>query len=382
MLPESTRRVRRLLPIRWKWRKRSPREKGFVRGAVWTVSLMVLALLLPLLLVAKGNPVQDSRSASGELSESSARQSGSVIDEKIYENPAATEPYIRVFLSGADKIEKIPLEQYVRGVVAAEMPIEFELEALKAQAIASRTYIVRRLEQGLAGKAEQGADVNDTISYQAYLSLEELSKKDAESIKKLNRAVNETSGQIITYKDKPIEALFFSTSNGYTENAEDYWNNPVPYLKSVESLWDAKISPRYKSVTEVSPDDFLTKLNIPVQAVPAFGAGSNQSKSSTAPSLVDMKVIDRTAGKRIGELKIGSYAFTGREFREKLELRSSDVEWKSKNGMIELTTYGYGHGVGMSQYGAQGMALEGAEAKSIITHYYQGVKLTTYSVDR
>lgn len=382
MLLESARRRARILSIRWKRRNRSPGEQGILRGMLWTVGLMLLALLLPLILVGKERAVEGSRANSQAAPSTQIAKAGGEVDPKLLQTPEAAEPYIHVYLHAEGKIERVSLEQYVRGVLAAEMPIEFELEALKAQAIASRTYIVRRLEQGLAGQAEQGADVNDTISYQAYLSQKELAKRDEVSIQKLNRAVNETSGQILTYQDKPIEALFFSTSNGYTENAEDYWNHAIPYLKSVASPWDQALSPRYKTVITISPKEFAAKLNIPMDAVPAFSKIGSNPSGGTEPSLSDVKIIEKTKGKRIGELNIGGYTFSGREFREKLGLRSSDVKWKSKDGMIELTTYGYGHGVGMSQYGAQGMALKGAAAETILKHYYQGVKLSAYKMTK
>ncbi|MCU6339437.1 SpoIID/LytB domain-containing protein, partial [Enterobacter quasiroggenkampii] len=137
----------------------------------------------------------------------------------------------------------------MRGVLAAEMPSSFELEALKAQAMAARTYIMRRLLAQDTSGAPEGSDVTDTVSHQAYKPLAEMERLTNEATAKLSRVVEETQDQIITYEGKPIMAAFFSTSNGYTENSEDYWGNPVPYLKSVASPWDERVAPRFAEST-------------------------------------------------------------------------------------------------------------------------------------
>ncbi|MBD2868377.1 stage II sporulation protein D [Paenibacillus sp. IB182493] len=278
---------------------------------------------------------------------------------------ATKEPEIRVYLTGEKRVETVPLETYVRGVIAAEMPIEFELEALKAQAIAARTYIVRRLERGDgSGVPVKGADVTDTIEHQVYVSLKELEDKWPEadresSMRKLNDAVAETKGQIITYAGEPIEAVFFSTSNGHTENSEDYWQQKVPYLRSVASPWDEKLSPKYKETVELSLQAFYGKLGI-------------AKKGRAKPAI---RVTEKTEGGRIGRITIGETDFTGREVREKLGLASSQFTWRVKGDTIAITTYGYGHGVGMSQWGANGMAQEGRTAEDILRYYYTGTRV-------
>ncbi|WP_438447475.1 stage II sporulation protein D [Gorillibacterium sp. sgz5001074] len=277
-------------------------------------------------------------------------------------------PAVPVFLSKQQRIEEVPIEAYVRGVVAAEMPIDFELEALKAQAIAARTYIVRRMkEQDSSQVPVKGAIVTDTVSHQAYISGDVLSTKwsgkdAAANMEKLNRAVAETKGEILLYGGKPIDAVFFSTSNGYTENAEDYWGKPQPYLKSVPSPWDEKLSPKFKTVVKVPYRTFLSKLGL-----------NGSVAASTAVS--GSKVLKQTDGHRVGQIRIGGKLFTGREVREKLELPSSQFEWRLKGSEVEITAYGYGHGVGMSQWGANGMAKEGKSAEDIVRYYYTGVQI-------
>ena len=269
-----------------------------------------------------------------------------------------------MYLTKEKRIEKVPLEIYIRGVLAGEMPINFEPEALKAQAIAARTYIVRRLASGdRSGLPVEGADVTDTTVHQVYVPLDRLLNRwndteREENLAKLNRAIEETRGEIVTYEGNPIEALFFSTSNGYTENSEDYWNASLPYLRSVSSPWDRKISPEYKDTTAMPLTVFYQKLGL--------------SGKTTAASL---RVLDTTEGRRIRELAAGSRTFSGREVREKLGLPSSQFTWKISGKQIEITTYGYGHGVGMSQWGADGMAKNGSTAYEILSHYYTGTQV-------
>ncbi|MBB3110532.1 stage II sporulation protein D [Paenibacillus phyllosphaerae] len=267
---------------------------------------------------------------------------------------------VRVFVTEDKRIETLPIEFYVRGVLAGEMPVDFELEALKAQAIAARTYIYRRLKsEDTSGNPTVAADVTDTVQHQVYVPLKTLLTQWKGEVKeanlaKLTRAVEETKGMIITYGGEPIQAAFFSTSNGYTENSGDYWSTDIPYLQSVTSPWDKAISPRYKASVTMKLSAAASKLGVKKNAV------------------ASMRVLNRTEGKRIGEIAVGGKTFSGREVREKLELASSQFEWKIDGDDIVFTTYGFGHGVGMSQWGANGMAQAGSTAKQILAHYYSG----------
>ncbi|MGO4692834.1 stage II sporulation protein D [Paenibacillus sp. 2TAB26] len=272
---------------------------------------------------------------------------------------------IRVYLTKEKRIERVPLEAYVRGVVAAEMPIGFELEALKAQAIAARTYMIRRIVLGNdSGVPVKGADVTDTTDHQVYISVAELAAKwpkneQKNNMSKLNEAILQTKGKVITYKGEPIDAAFFSTSNGFTENSEDYWTQEIPYLRSVASPWDKELSPKYKETVKLSLNEFYSKLGV-------------SKKNSAKPSI---RVIEKTEGNRISKMIIGDKTFTGREVRELLGLASSQFIWNIKDKSISITTFGYGHGVGMSQWGANGMAQSGAKAEAILAHYYSSVQV-------
>ncbi|SYX86537.1 stage II sporulation protein D [Paenibacillus alvei] len=338
------------------------------RTALWAGALIALALLVPLLLVQE-HQQEVSTSARGERP---APQALKVPPPST----AAAQPTVRVYLSGTRQVESIALEQYVRGVLAAEMPSSFELEALKAQAMAARTYIMRRLLAQDTSGAPEGADVTDTVSHQAYKPLAEMKRLPKEAAAKLNRAVEETQDQIITYEGKPIMAAFFSTSNGYTENSEDYWGNPVPYLKSVASPWDERVAPRFAESTTYKVDALLSELGVSAQALKLQSGGGTSSNSGSAQAIRNqLRILSRTPGKRVGQVQVGTEQFTGREIREKLGLRSSAFDWSMVDGKLVITTYGFGHGVGMSQYGAQGMAKEGSTAEQIVTYYYKGVKV-------
>ncbi len=324
--------------------------------SAWMMTLLIAVTLIPLIVV--NHQPQTMGNTSSQIEGPEANK-----NEKIDEIPIQ----VAIYLVDEKRIEKVSLEQYIRGVLAAEMPIEFELEALKAQAIAARTYIIRRyVEKDFSNVPVAGAWVTDTVTHQAYLTEDEIARKwnkspeQAANLKKLNRAVDETKGLVITYSGYPILASFFSTSNGYTENSEDYWTSALPYLRSVVSPWEEALSPKYKTTMSYSTDEVIQKLD--VEAIPAAAK-------------LSMKVIERSDGKRIKRIQVGSKILSGREVREKLGLGSSQFTWNSKGDTIEFTIFGSGHGVGMSQWGAQGMAIEGRKAQEIIAHYYKGVSI-------
>ncbi|MCM3747582.1 stage II sporulation protein D [Paenibacillus pasadenensis] len=301
-----------------------------------------------------------SNAGGGSVSEKGASEQTASLP-----SPGALDRMIvRVYLTAEKRVEKVPMELYVRGVLAGEMPVTFEPEALKAQAIAARTYMVKRLaSEDRTGMPVDNADVTDTTAHQVYVPLKKLlnrwsDKEQKANLDKLNAAVQQTRSQIITYEGQPIDALFFSTSNGYTENSEDYWGSSLPYLRSVSSPWDKKISPEFKETTKMSLAAFYKKLGV---------SGRTSARS--------MRVLDTTDGRRIREMTVGDKVFTGRQVREKLGLASTQFTWKITGKEIEITTFGYGHGVGMSQWGADGMAKNGSTAYQILSHYYTGTEV-------
>ena len=253
-------------------------------------------------------------------------------------------------------IVTVPLEDYVVGVLAGEMPIEFEMEALKAQAVAARSYVLKKMSYN----KEKEYDVVDTIMNQVYLDNEYLKKtwgKDyVKKINKLKTAVIETNYQYVDYNGNIADTMFFSTSVGETENSEEVFSNKVPYLKSVSSTWD-EISPVYKLNYQFKLNEFLNKLDLPYN------------------NFVKLEVIDSTSTGRVKKIKINEKTFDGSVVVTKLKLKSNHFTIKQDGDTINITTKGYGHGVGMSQYGAQGMALNGYSYEEILMHYYQGTSI-------
>lgn len=317
--------------------------------------LFFITLMIPSLLVL---PFTDGK-VTGKLGEEMKEKD----NEATQTIETASEPSVEVavFRMKKKQVETLPLEDYVVGVVASEMPRSFEKEALKAQALAARTYIVNQMLRGNKAVLPGGALVTDTVEHQVYKDIEEIKKTFGPdykwAIEKILEAVNETKGQIIVYNGTPIDASFFSTSNGFTENSESIWVKEVPYLKSVESPWDLE-SPKFSDQKILTVAEFERKLGVKLPSNNTIGT-----------------VTERTIGKRVGKVEINGKVIEGKDIREKLGLKSTDFTWKRKGDKIIIDTKGYGHGVGMSQYGANGMAAEGKTYKEIITHYYQGVEI-------
>lgn len=263
---------------------------------------------------------------------------------------------VRLKEENTNAIVEIDLEDYVIGVVAAEMPASFNMEALKAQAIAARTFAVERLE-----KNNLDYDVKDTISDQAYITKEKMQSKWKEDyqtyLSKITQAVKETAGLILTYENKPIKAFYFAMSNGKTENAENVFKESYPYLVSVDSKWDNENLNKFNTEIYVPKKEFCQMLEI-------------------SCSKINISNIKRNTSNHIEHIEINEKKFTGVELRKRLKLRSTDVKIAVEDNIIKIITTGYGHSVGMSQYGANGMAKDGNNYEQILTHYYQGTKIS------
>ncbi|NQX47163.1 stage II sporulation protein D [Paenibacillus tritici] len=379
---KELRLLRRILkrPRRYARARRGAPPLRRLAPAAWLAAPLLAALLLPLAVVPQRGDSQPQPAPPAALPQARATAA------PVPQAPAAAEapqPEVTVYLSQSGQIETLPLEEYVSGVLAAEMPADFELEALKAQAVAARTFIARRLLAGdHSGVPVPEADVSDTVSHQAYISKAALerdwaSAKGRAGLAKLKRAVLETRGMIMTYKGQPITASFFASSGGYTENSEEYWNAAVPYLRSVASPWELEITPNLAATYTFSIPELRSKLGLRARDLPVAANLAASGKTLPASNLssagLPAEVLSLTAGHRVKKISIGGTVFTGREVREKLGLRSSQFTWKRKAGKVQITTYGNGHGVGMSQWGANGMAKQGKTATQILKHYYSGV---------
>ena len=244
----------------------------------------------------------------------------------------------------------LSMTDYLIGVLGAEMPASFNIEALKAGAIASRTYALKKIQDG--GK------LTDTVSTQVYNDNNELRNKWGNEFdkyyNKIKQAVEATNDLVITYNGELISALFFSTSNGYTESAKEVFGYDIPYLQSVESSVDKETTPYLKTVEK----ETATLLNI-------LGV----------TNLDNIEIVSRTSSGRVKEIKIDNKTYSGVEIRNLLGLRSTDFDISVNGESVTITTRGYGHGVGMSQYGANKLANNGYSYSDIIHHYYQNVNI-------
>ena len=266
--------------------------------------------------------------------------------------------YVRVKRNSTGIIDKVPFEEYIIGVVAGEMPASFDIEALKAQAVAARSYVLTKMKQNI----NNSYDVVDTISNQVYLDDDKLRSNWGNSydanISKVKEAVISTRGEYLTYNGEVVNAFFFSTSVGKTENCIDIFGGNLPYLVSVDSSWDEDVSPVFAVEKTYTLNDFY--------------AGLDLSYSDN----LEIEILDTTSTGRIKKIKINGKEYTGSEVASKLSLRSAFFEIIKEGDLIRINTKGYGHGVGMSQYGALGMAKKGYNYEEILKHYYTNVEIS------
>jgi len=282
---------------------------------------------------------------------------------------------ITVYFHETGEIKILPLEDYLVGVLAAEMPATFELEALKAQAVAARTYALRRVTLNVDNNVHPGAAVCTNPNHcQAYMSSEGMKARWGminyfRHKSKMEEAVFSTKGMVLVYEGRLIEPVYHSTSNGRTENSEDVWLSKVPYLRSVESPWD-RDSPRFQETKTLTVSQVDAALGTNLGALPV---GTNQNEV--------IRVLETTSTDRIKRLNINGRTLMGTEVRTALGLNSTHFTWELQGDRIIFTTRGFGHGVGMSQYGANGMAREGATFEEILKHFYTGVELEQWTVN-
>lgn len=258
--------------------------------------------------------------------------------------------------------QKTAMEEYIIGVVSAEMPALFNMEALKAQAVAARTYAINQMKT-----KNIGIDAMISGNGQAYISVDEMKKRWGDNFdtyySKVETAVLSTSGEIMVYNDEPILAVFHAISRGKTETAENVWNKSMPYLKSVDSQMDLKAA------------EYSHEVSIPAKTVAALLQKAKPTLKLYDGSLKEqMQVIDRTEAGYVNSMQIGNVTFTGREVREALGLRSSDFTVDQNGDQLVFKTNGYGHGAGMSQYGANFMAQDGKTYKEILKYYYSDIE--------
>lgn len=289
--------------------------------------------------------------------------------------PDGTGPAVAVWNARAASVREFPLEHYVHGVVAAEMPASFHPEAFKAQAVAARTYALLRMERDGALPEHGGAHISSDFQvHQAWIDEADFvaarpgtGEGQWEAI---GAAVAETRGLVLTYEGELIDALYHSTSGGRTEDAARYFQGGQPYLQPVPDPYGDH-SPRHTSQETLPLETVLRKLG--AESPPVRRAAADR----TEPVPV-IRVVSRTETGRAARVAVGDDTFTGRHVRETLGLRSNWFDVTVDGDRVTFDVRGYGHGVGMPQYGADGMAREGYSYEEILAHYYPGTALESF----
>lgn len=336
--------------------------------APFLTGLALSAALLLLPLTALG----------GEADQAEASPSAGLLTLPAVPTPAAVSPpppgewdgSQTLNVLGRDgQVSQMSIGDYLWCVVAAEMPASFEPEALRAQAVCARTYSLWKLRA--KSHEGDGADIcADSSCCQAYLSKEDAAQRWGEGAAsaytaKIAAAVADTDGQVLTYEGGPIQAVFFSSASGATEDAAAVWGKSLPYLVSVDSPEGAEV-PNYHSTVTLTAEQ-VKKM--------ADGAGLDCDLSGEPSAW--FQNLTRTASGRVAEVELGGVSLSGGACRSLFALRSACFDVKEQDGVFTFSVTGYGHGVGMSQYGANAMAREGAGWRDILAHYYTGAQLQT-----
>lgn len=278
---------------------------------------------------------------------------------------AAVEDTFKIFDKESNTVIEMTAEEYIFGVTAAEMPALYNEEALKAQAVAAYTFALYRREEN----ADKDYDITtDHTADQSFITEEKARErwgdKADEYVEKLKKVINEVKGLAITYDGKPILAVYHAISSGRTENCRDIWGNDPPYLKAVDSSFD-RLCPNYISKLTVSKEEFCEKLSGKVE----FSGNPNEYIS----------IKEQTESGTVRTVAVCGKEISGAEIRSVFSLRSSNFEVSYNDGAFTFTVYGYGHGVGLSQFGADYMAKQGSDFKEILTHYYSGCKVDKFT---
>ncbi|WP_297630240.1 stage II sporulation protein D [uncultured Clostridium sp.] len=334
---------------------RQMKENVITMGIV-TIAIVLCLIMIPKLILGDSINIGESKEVSEEKNKKNTDTINVAGNEKV-----------TVYRAKTGKTDKVNLEDYVIGVVSGEMPVNFSEEAIKSQAIAARTYYFSKRE----AKCEQakGADICDTIHCQVYMDKKERlnawDKKYAnKNYSKIEKLVNNTKGLVITHSNEIIKyPQFFSTSWGKTENSEEVFSAAVPYLKSIKSPGE-EVSPRFTEEKIFANSEFVAIAN-------------NKLNSNITTDKINTKIeiLNRTNGGSVAELKIGGTVVKGKEFRQAYEINSANFTIEYFKDKVKIITKGFGHGVGMSQWGANVMAQNGANYDEILTHYYTGVEI-------
>lgn len=268
------------------------------------------------------------------------------------------QPRVTLYLSASDKIVAMTLEEYIVGTVAAEMPASFAIEALKAQAVCARTYAVNRLVNGR--KYRRQADLSDDITCcQAFVNNGDFRKRHPSApdyyLQRIKQAVKATEGEVMLYQGQPLDALYCSTCGGRTEDASATGGKDLPYLKGVACDY-CQASPRYIS-RQSFPESYLKRI---------WGLSGNR---------LQVQIMSTTNSGRLRKIRLNDKEVSGEQLRSVLGLPSTWCSFAKQGDSLVITSRGYGHGIGLCQFGANGMAKAGYNYRQILHHYYQSFEL-------
>lgn len=330
----------------------------------------ILTYMLILICICFSIPIIFTTEFSKRVNTNIADNNQNNLENDIQESSYDYKKYntIKLLHKDTEKIEEINLDEYLYGVVSAEMPASFEEEALKAQAVVARTYTIYKIVNN-DGKHDEADICDDSTCCQAWISKEDRLEKWKEEEReeywnKIVNAVNSTAGKIITYEGEPINAFFHSNSGGTTEAPINVWGGSgYPYLQSVSTSGEDAYS-QYSSEAEFTKEEFEEKIK---KLHSDFKIDYKEKDC--------IKIEEYTEGNRVKNVKIGNLELSGVEVRNIFGLRSANFEITIEDDKIKFEVIGYGHGVGMSQTGADSLAKEGKTYEEIITHFYTGVKI-------
>lgn len=331
-----------------------------------TVFIVAFMIVMPSLLI-KSRDINVDDISKSDIQETATKSVTSI--PEIKDITLRGEETVSVYITSQNKVVEVPLEEYICGVISNEMPATFELEALKAQAVAARTYLASKKIKGCS-KAN-GADICDSTHCQVYTSKAvrlELWDEDVrdDNWKKISDAVESTKGEVLSYQNELVlYPQFFSTSSGKTENSVDLYWADIPYLKSVESEGE-EIAPKFESEVPIAISEFISKFEEKYQN---FSLNEDNIENS-------INILSRSESGGIKEIQVSDKKIRGQDFRFLYGLSSSNFTYEVDEDNIIFKCKGYGHGVGMSQWGANVMAKEGKTYKEILKHYYTGVEIT------
>ena len=326
------------------------------RVLLYILTFVLLCFMIPLIFTKR--PETEKTAFEGQ-------QNTNIIEEK-QSSTNTNYGTIRLLHTETGEIEELPMNEYLYGVVSAEMPANYEIEALKAQAIVARTFSAYKVYKG---SKHENADICDSSKCcQAWISKEKRFEKWNEEEResnwnKITTAVDETAGSIITYNGEPINAFFHSNSGGTTETANNVWGgNNYPYLQSVETIGEDGYT-QYSSTVTLTKDELIQKLQA---YYPEISINWDEENS--------IQILEYTESGRIKTVKFGNVNISGVEARKIFGLKSAKFNIETDEN-ITFNVVGYGHGVGLSQTGADAMAKTGADAEQIINHYYTDIKI-------